>query len=74
MRGQPFGTGGQNQFISTVEYRYGSSRLEVFAWRARLYGGLARGVADIGSASESTVFDAFIGGGGIGLRYISTST
>jgi outer membrane protein assembly factor BamA len=73
VRGQPFGAKrGKDQFISTIEYRYGILPTRGFHVAGLdFYGGLALAAfADVGSAwSDSDGFsDGFIGGGGIGLR------
>ena len=73
VRGHSFATSrGKNQFISTIEYRYGVVPTRSFrVFGLDLYGGLALAAfTDVGSAwSDSDSFsDSFIGGGGIGLR------
>jgi outer membrane protein assembly factor BamA len=74
VRGQPFAKRrGKNQFISTIEYRYGVVPTQSFrVFGLDLYGGLALAAfTDIGSAwtnSADSFSDSFIGGGGIGLR------
>lgn len=73
VRGRDFATArGQNQFISTVEYRFRAVPTRSFRVHGiNLYGGLALAAfADAGSAwnTPGGFADSLVGGGGIGLR------
>ena len=64
---------GKNQFINSIEYRYAAiplSAVKILGWRLRTGLELAA-FTDFGSLwDESSDFDRFIGGGGVGARVL----